>query len=262
MKVQRYLPLLIVFAGWGSNASAQEDADALAKALANPVAAMISVPFVVNADFGQGPTGDGVGYTMNIQPVIPFAISDEWSVISRTILPIKVMHNIFPDDVFGLGDTTQSLFFSPVGGQLIWGVGPAFLLPTATDPALGTGKWAAGPTGLALVQPGPWTVGVLANHLWSFAGDSSRPDVSSTFIQPFVAYSLGGGRSLNTNIEATYDWVAGQWVAPLNVGYSQVFKSGEQTMSWQLGGKVYLASPPGGPDWGLRTGLTLLFPTK
>jgi hypothetical protein len=262
MKVRCYLLLAAIVAGSGSTALADDDAEALAKSLANPLAPMVSVPFVVNADFGQGPSGDGVGYTANIQPVIPFEISSEWNLISRTVLPLKYMDNVFADDIFGLGDTTQSFFFSPIGSDLIWGIGPAFLLPTATDPLLGTGKWGAGPTGLALVQPGPWTVGVLANHLWSFAGDPARSDVSTTFIQPFVAYSIGGGRSVNTNIEASYDWVTGQWVAPLNLGYSQVFKSGEQTMNWELGGKVYLSSPAGGPDWGLHTGLTLLFPAK
>lgn len=240
-----------------------DEADDLAKALSNPVAAMISVPFVFNADFGYGPPGNGTGYTLNIQPVIPFTLSPDWNLISRTILPVKFQDDIFPNDVFGLGDTVQSLFFSPsAASSFIWGVGPVFLIPTATDPLLGTGKWGAGPTGLGLIQHEQWTVGVLAYQLWSVAGDPARAEVSQAFVQPFVSYALGGGKTLSANIEMSHDWISGQTTAPLNLSYSKVFKVGEQTLSWQFGGKVYIASPPGGPDWGIRTGLTFLFPQK
>ena len=148
----------------------------LAKQLANPVSSLISVPLQNNFDFGIGPDEDGFRYTLNVQPVIPISLTPEWNLISRTILPIIYQDEIFPGsgDQFGLGDTLQSLFLSPAKpgpGGLIWGVGPVLLLPTGTDDLLGGEKWGAGPTAVALVQHGPWTVGFLGNHVWSFAGD-------------------------------------------------------------------------------------------
>lgn len=242
-----------------------QDADELAKAVANPLANMISVPLQGNVDFGQGANNDGQDYSLKIQPVIPFALNKDWNVISRTILPISFAHNIFPNDVGGLGDLTQSFFLSPSGKNpygITWGIGPEFLIPTATDRDLGGGKWGVGPTGLVLLQQDKWTVGMLASQTWSVAGDSSRSDISELFLQPFVSYSLGEGQTLGANLEASYDWNASQWSVPINFTYSKVFTAGTQPMSFSIGVRKYLVTADGGPDWGLRGGLTFLFPEK
>jgi hypothetical protein len=235
----------------------------LAKKLANPIADLISLPIQSNIDFGVGP-GDGTVSRTNIQPVIPFELSEHWNLISRTILPVIDQEGLAPAgdslDVFGLGDTTQSLFFSPKESLAIWGVGPAFLLPTATDDLLGTGKWAAGPTAVVLRQEGPWTLGALANHLWDFAGDSSRDSVNATFIQPFVAYILPTHTTFSLNTEASYDWTNDQWTVPINFQVSQLFKIRGQIMQAFVGARYYAEKPDNGPEWGLRFGLTFLFP--
>lgn len=237
--------------------------DELARQLSNPVAALISVPFQLNYDTGYD--NDGERWSMHIQPVIPVSISDDWNMVSRTILPVVDQRNVINDDSqSGLGDVTQSLFFSkkkPGARGWIIGVGPAFLLPTATDDLLGTEKWAIGPTAVVLRQTeAGWTYGALVNHLWSVAGDEDRADVSSTFLQPFLSKTLGKGRTVTVNVESTYDWEAEQWTIPTNFTYSKVTRLGGQMMSFAGGARVYLDTPTGGPDWGLRFAVTLLYP--
>ena len=185
-----------------SSALAQS-ADDLAKATANPLASMISVPFQYNFDYGAGPSGNGKNSSLKAQPVVPFQLSHDWNVISRTIVPMTFAQDIFPKDTLGLGDITESLFFAPVDSGvegLTWGIGPQFLLPTATDPLLGSGKFGIGPTGLVVVQQGKVTVGALVNQMWSVAGDPSKPDVNTLFVQPFVTYALPEGQSTPASI--------------------------------------------------------------
>jgi hypothetical protein len=246
-------------------ATATDDAAALAQQLANPVAALISVPFQNNWDFGIGPDDEGWRWTLNVQPVIPISLSEDWNLISRTILPIVYQDEVFPGagDQFGLGDTVQSFFLSPVApGPLgmIWGAGPALLLPTGTDDLLRSEKWGAGPTAVALKQSGAWTYGVLANHIWSFAGEDDRSDVSTTFLQPFLNYTTKRATSFILNSESTYDWEGEEWTVPLNAGVTQLFRIGGQRVQIGLLGRWYAESPGGGPDWGVRVPITLLFP--
>jgi hypothetical protein len=252
-----------LFASCAGQAALADDADDVAKKLSNPVASMISVPFQFNADFGAGSDGDGSLYNFKIQPVIPISLNPNWNVISRTIVPVVGNSGLPAGNTIGLGDVSQSFFFSPTHpgpGGLIWGVGPVFSIPTATGDAFGSGKWGMGPTGLVLKQTGKVTVGMLASHTWSVAGDGDRPDVSATFLQPFFSYALGGGQTLSLNSETSYDWTGHQWTVPINLGYSKVFSIGHQAMSWQIGARYYAVKPEAGPDWGIRTGLTLVFP--
>jgi len=264
MKTSLFVIFALVAGGaWAQDGSGDSD---LAKQLNNPVASLISVPFQFNYNTGYGPA-DGENLTVNIQPVIPFSISEDWNLISRTILPVVWQKDIAGNsgEQFGLGDTVQSLFFSPKApgpGGLIWGVGPALLLPTATDSLLGGEKWGAGPTGVVLWQQGGWTYGMLANHIWSFAGDSSRDDVNSTFLQPFLAYTTADAWTFSVNTESTYNWTAETWSVPINVAASKLLKFGDQPLSLQAGVRYWAESPTGGPEgFGGRLTATFLFPT-
>jgi hypothetical protein len=245
-------------------AAGEADADALARQLSNPLASLISVPLQLNYDSGFGVDGDGDRWQLNVQPVIPFSITADWNLISRTILP--VIHQDVPPggSDSGLGDVTQSLFFSPkvpTASGWIWGVGPAFLLPTATRDTLGTEQWAIGPTAVVLKQTADgWTYGALTNYLVSVAGDDDRTDVDALFLQPFLAKALGRGRTATVNFESTYDFERESWTVPLNLTYSQVTQVGGQLVSFAVGGRTYLERPSGGPDWGVRFAVTLLYP--
>jgi hypothetical protein len=230
------------------------------------VAALISVPFQLNWDTGLAANGLGEKWLLNIQPVIPIVLSENWNLISRTILPFEAQSDVVPGDSHqsGLGDVAQSCFFAPrepLAGGWILGAGPELVLPTATDISLGNGKWAVGPTMIALKQtPGAWTIGGLWGHVWSIAGSSSRPELNATSLQPFVSKGLGGGVTVGANLEASYDWEGSHWVVPMNLSVSKVTKLGKQLVSLGAGVRYYLDAPAGGPNWGLRVTFTLLYP--
>lgn len=266
MKIADVLATLALV-GFSSVAFAQEhDADELSKKLANPISSLISVPFQSNFDWGAGPDGDGFSYLMKVQPVIPIKLNEDWNLISRTILPVVYADYVPDGSEWGLGDTQQSFFLSPVKpgpGGLVWGVGSVIQLPTHTDQFFGSNQWGLGPTAVALVQTHGWTVGMLANHLWSLGSDDNTADVyNQTFLEPFLNYSLGHGRSLSLDTESTYDWETEEWTVPINLAFQQVMKLGHQPVQFEIGGRYYAEKPEGGPDWGLRAQFTLLFPDK
>lgn len=262
------LPTLLAVLGLAMSPAASADSDAeLAKKAQNPIAAMISVPMQLNYDEGYGATGDGEKWVLNVQPVIPFDLSNDWNLISRTIVPLVDQKDFVAGgalDESGVGDVLQSLFFSPkapTAGGWIWGVGPALLLPTASDKVLGSEKWALGPTAVVLKQASGWTYGVLGNHLWSVAGDDDRDDISASLIQPFFGYTTRTYTTFMINTESSYDWKRETWSVPVNLMVTQMLRVGGQPLTLQAGARYWADSPDGGPDgWGFRLALTLLFP--
>ena len=177
---------------FSSTPATAEDDTELAKQLSNPVSSLVSVPFQFNYDSGYGPDGNGHRTTVNFQPVVPIRLNDDWNLISRSIVPFIDQSDIRPGtSQSGVGDIVQSFFISPnqrTESGLIWGAGPVFLLPTGDD-GLGADQFAAGLTGVVLKQTGPWTFGVLANHMWDVGGGSDPTDISATFVQPFINYT-------------------------------------------------------------------------
>lgn len=251
---------------WVGSVAAQNgtnEEEELARKTQNPVASMVSLPLQYNLDFGIG-TESVTRQTLNIQPVMPFSLGDDWNLIVRTILPLIYAESPVQggEDRSCLGDIVQSFFFSPkqpVEGWIL-GAGPVVLYPSATDDVLGGEQWGAGPTGIALQQVNGWTYGVLANHLFSFAGPGDRDEVNTTFLQPFLSKTTKSYTTFGVNTESTYDWEHSQWTVPINVSITQLLKIGGQPVSLQAGYRYYAEKADGGPDWGLRIALTFLFP--
>jgi hypothetical protein len=273
MQIDQFLFALALIAAlsWSGIAFAEDKStstEELAKAAQNPVADMISLPFQFNTNFGYGPDKE-TQEVINIQPVVPISLSPDWNLITRTIVPVLSQPQLYPDSnrTFGLGDTTVSAFLSPAhSGKFIWGVGPAVLLPTATDDDLGSGKWGAGPSAVGLIMDGPWVYGALVNNIWSFAGDTSRKDVNQMTLQPFLNYNFKEGWYASSSPLVTANWMAeddNRWTLPVGGSFGRVFRVGKQPINAQLGAYYNVIAPDDvGPQWQIRAQLQFLFPKK
>jgi len=247
--------------------SSDGESQDLQKAVQNPVANLISVPFQNNINYQIG-SYDRSSNTLNIQPVIPAGLTGKVMLISRIIIPLVDQPDVTAPggQSTGLGDVNPTFFFAPAHpGMFIWGLGPSFLLATGTQQATGSGKWCAGPSVVVLVQPAPWTIGALVNNLWSFAGQSARADVNQMTLQYFVNYNLNKALFLTSSPIITANWEAAggeRWVVPFGGGLGALFKVGRQPMNAQLAAFYNAVTPNTVPTarWQLRLQLALLFP--
>ncbi len=263
MKVRIMVCTLAVMLAVSSVGFAQSEAE-LAKAAQNPVSSMISLPFQNNTNFGIGPY-NRTQNILNIQPVIPVSL-DKWNLINRIIVPLLWQPYDSTESKFGLSDINYTLFLSPAkAGKIVWGIGPIFSFPTATDDILGTGKWSIGPSIVLLTMPSPWVLGVLVNNVWSVAGDEERGDINQMLIQYFINYNLPGGWYITSAPIITANWEAesgDQWLVPFGGGLGKIFRIGSQPMNGQLSA-YYNAIHPDNlpyPEWTLRAQLQFMFP--
>ncbi|HML93035.1 MAG TPA: neuromedin U [Methyloceanibacter sp.] len=289
-----------------TQAAFAQEGDDLRQAAQNPIADLISLPFQNNTNFDIGRT-DNTQNVLNIQPVIPISISQDWNLIARLIMPViyqppflsgrelREVEAIFGrsavnqfgigDTQFGLGDFNPAFFFSPKkpiplakGVGLVWGAGPVFAFPTATDDRLGSDKWSAGPTFVTVLLSKKVVSGFLINNLWSYAGPDQTtlqtpngrltvqlPDVNAMTLQPFLNYNLPKGWYLTTAPVITANWEANddnRWTVPVGGGIGRVFKIGKQPINAQISAYYNVVTPDDtGADWQLRTQWTFLFPT-
>jgi hypothetical protein len=277
-QVFQMLSILLFFIALPLTEAAQTDSSAedLAKKTQNPVADLISVPLQSNWNFGAG-SRDKTIYILNVQPVIPISITQEWNLITRVIMPVINQPSLFPgtNGATGLGDINPTLFFSPAKpGGLIWGFGPTFTLPTATDRRLGSGKWSMGPAAVALSVQGPWVFGALVNNQWSIGGWGEEK-VNAMLLQPFLNYNFAGGWYLTSSPILTANWAADRsgdiWTVPVGGGFGKLFRLGQMLplegnamaklpINTQIGFYNNIAKPEFGPEWQLRFQVQFLFP--
>jgi len=261
-------PLALAHSAAGEGGAVDDEkaqAAELARKLQNPFASLITVPFESDWDFGSGPA-EAMTYTASLKPIIPFSLNQDWSLVTRTIVPFIYAESPVPGgrSSTGLGDITAAVYLSPSQTKdgWDWGVGPGLIFPAATDSALGSGKWSAGPTAAAFWQDGPWTLGMVSGHAWSFAGDSHRSPVSMTYLQPSLVYTTKSQTSFGVDTTSQYDWVARQWTVPLESSVSQLVNVAGQPVQLGLTGRWYVARPLDGPNWGLSFTVTFLIPEE
>jgi hypothetical protein len=245
---------------------AEEESAALAKKLSNPISDLVSVPLQFNWEQKVGPS-ELSRFILNVQPVIPFTLSDKWNLIFRVIMPLVGQPPLVTGGLseFGMSDMTTSFFFSPkLKGGFTIGAGPVFVTPSTYSPTLGSGKYSVGPTLVALNQKGKLTIGVLVNQVWSFAGDPARADVNQMFLQPFLAYQHTKTVTLTVQSETTADWHAttDNWTVPINFVISKLSSFGTFPASYQLGAGVFPSHGTLGPQWKLRAAIVVLMPRK
>ena len=271
----KYSFLFLAMTAFSANVwTAEEEANGgdLRSAVQNPISSLISLPFKFTYDSGAS---NGDAFIMTIQPVIPVTVGD-WNLVNRIIMPVGNVDGAIPGpnnpnpapgdggSASGLGDTNYSVYFSPVKyGKVIWGAGPSLNLPTASEDQLGSGKWSAGVTGVALTVPKWGSMGILGRHLWSFAGESNRQDVNQSLIEPFLNYNLDNGWFLLTDLVITANWEASNsntWTVPLGGGFGRVFKLGNQAINSRLEAYYNVVQPTGAPEYAVNFTWQFLFP--
>ncbi|MGH8120479.1 MAG: neuromedin U [Gammaproteobacteria bacterium] len=239
-----------------NNASVQ-----IAKEDQNPLTRFYTVRFEDNAQFGFGPDNEVLNF-FRIQPLIPFKLNENWHLVIRAIIPIA--HQPWPESTNGLSDIGLNFFLTPGRtGKFIWGVGPGFLLPTATDERIGTEKWSAGPAVAAAYFSGPWVIGGVIQNLWSFAGDDQRQEVNVMTFRPLINYNLPNGWYLSSSPSIVANWKAdgaNRWLVPLGGGFGRIFTIDNQRISALLESYYHVRSPEIGPDWQLRFQVSFLYP--
>jgi len=236
----------------------------LVKATQNPVSDLISLPFQNNINTGIGPD-DQTQNVLNIQPVWPVTLNEDWNIITRTILPVISQPDVLTNEgrVNGIGDLNFTAFFSPSKpGKMIWGVGPALVLPTASNDKLGSQKWSAGLAAVFLTMPGNWVVGSLFSNIWSVGGSGDQ-DVNLFTWQYFINYNLPKSWYLTSAPIITANWEAdnnNQWTVPFGGGIGKIFKIGKQPINMQASAYKNIEKPAFGAEWQIRLQMQFLFP--
>ena len=248
-----------------ARATEQESKTELAQKTENPISDLIRIPFTNNTNFGIEPN-HRTNNELKIQPVIPFRLTRDWDLITRTLLPVikQPTPSTTNADTWGLGASQFSAFLTPARSSTVFlGAGPIFQLPTTTDDVLGSRKWGAGPTASVFIIEGPWALGLLVNNVWSFAGSHDRPNVSQFLAQQFLNYNFDHGWYLTSSPIVTSNWEGtsgNKWTVPLGGGAGKVFEIGNLSFNATLQAFSNVVHPDPGPDWTLRFQIALLLP--
>lgn len=233
---------------------AREEYPELTRKLINPLARVLSIPTSFEYLEGAGANGNGQSFTIRIAPRVPFVLSEDWHLISKTDLAWTSQQIVVgTSQQEGLTDLKQTLFFSPnrsLGWGVYWGMGPTIALPTATQDFLGTDKLSIGPSSAVYKQTGPWSSGILFNHVWSVAGSNDANYVSASRIEPMIAFTAPTATTIAASAEINHNWQAESWVVPVELRIAQLTMIVDAPIQWSIGAKHYFSDAEGTPEWG------------
>lgn len=265
MKKGIILSLVMMTALSHTYAFADNDTE-LAKKSQNPTEKMVQVPFNNNFNFGYGDHGN-TQYVLDIEPVIPFTLNENWNLILRTIVPVMRQPSLLPARGYlnGIGDINPTFYLVPANpGKVIFAIGPTIVFPTATRQALGQGKYSIGPSFVIVTMPGNWVVGFMMFNYWSIGGQSNRPNANSFETQYFINYNMPDGWYVTSQPIITADWTAtstDRWLVPIGGGFGRVFQVGKQAVNISIQAYTNVVTASYGPNWQAQLNLTLLFPS-
>jgi hypothetical protein len=238
---------------------------ALAQTLANPIANLTTFPTKYNWDHDIGPDRAGHSNYVKLEPVVPFRLDQDWTLIARTVMLVVDQTDVKPGSgtQFGISDTTEAFFITPSKAGpagFLWGLGPAVSIP-ATNTEIASTRWGLGPTASVIIQPGQWTIGILADHIWSVGGSGPSGEINETYLQPFISYTTKDAITFSLESEAYYYWTDSQWSVPLHLEVTKLLHVCGQPISIGPTLRYWVANPDtGAHDWGFRFTATLLFP--
>ena len=227
----------------------------------NPMVSYTNVLFQWDYFNKLGPTDHYLA--LNIQPSVPFHLNDKLDLVSLSDIPINSeMKMIYPNSQpMALGDIQEDILFSQTNtGNIYAGFGPVFLFPTASTPRYGSEKWGIGPAMQLAVFEANRNYGLLANHIWSFAGNPNRNDISQTFLNPWLTYTIDPTTNAGIQTESYYNWLTNKWQIPLEGYYNKFLSINNQLVKLGFFVLYWPVAPDYYPNWSLRFNLTLIFP--
>jgi len=240
----------------------------LSKEIENPVTRHITLPLRYEAEFNDG-AYKATKDTFEIdQGVLPFRLTEDWALITRTKLPVEALPPKKLGDPWAFGFTNgyTTFFLSPEHGEgFYWGVGPVLYYPSATNSTLGVNKWGSGPSAAFIKKDeSPWVFGAVANNIWTFGGPPGSSDrTNQLLLNPFLSYHFAEGWSVGSSPNITANWIAsgGKWTVPVGGGFGKTIRLGEQPIKLDLDAYYNVVRPKAGNDtWLLQVTLTLQFP--
>lgn len=223
----------------------------------------------VELDFDNG-AANGDATILRMMPLYTFPVLETWKLVNLAIISAADAPGVpeFPGDTSsgqatGLSDLLHASFVTPHrSGDFIWGAGLMLALPTATDDALGSGKWDAGPAFRLTYRTELWNLGVIAGQRWSFAGDDDRPDVNQLLIRGAIRRQLPNNWHFISAplITANWDNAGEDWLVPLGGGFGRSFRFNDHPWAWSVQGYYNVIKPDSAPDWVVRFAIIAAIP--
>jgi hypothetical protein len=247
----------------GTTVTADSSVQELAKLKQNPVSGLRQLIFQADVSPDVPDSDDSLGI-YSLQLVWPFALNEDWRLITYSILPVIDLPGVAgQDSITGLGDTLINFFISPrKPSNFVWGAGPAVSFPTHSEPELGSDSAGLGPTAILFYAKDVWSAGVVLQNISSMGG--SDIDKFNLFSAQYILnYNLNDGWYLYSNAIITSDWEANsddRWTVPVGGGAGKVFNIGDQPVSASFQLLSNVEKPDSAPDWGWNFQFAALFP--